>query len=436
MLLLLRCHCNFESIHSQQSEKFDSLADKERIANCSIGNSYFLSDMTALSQAIRNKRWRQARLLIEAGSDINWKGQNKRSVIMEVCFLDDEEKALGLAKMLLKNGADLNFQDEQGLITLSYACILKRKKLVALFLQYVDYDLNAVDRDGNTALFHAITVGDISIVKMIVKKLKYYALSVDTQNSKGETPLIHALKVGHAQCADILIEDGKASLEVCDLEHYKTAAQWKKEMQRKRKRIISPFYTVENKKVTEKSTQKLRKTVSAKAMKGCLFPDIVERKKMKKDRPLTAPDRIIVPAFFTPCTPVQEDLLRLYGIFNQQTTSSYRKGYKFVPKPVKPLPPLAEEGTEGIEENPSEQGKSKMNFSQINEINVRLKGLQKAVKNRKNSSSPLSNTNTAGSPLNSEGRVKSGKKKTAKLVRKGESTESPGIEISLEAEKN
>ena len=118
--------------------------------------------MTALSQAIRNKRWRQARLLIEAGSDINWKGQNKRSVIMEVCFLDDEEKALGLAKMLLKNGADLNFQDEQGLTTLSYACILKRKKLVALFLQYVDYDLNAVDRDGNTALFHAITVGDIS----------------------------------------------------------------------------------------------------------------------------------------------------------------------------------------------------------------------------------------------------------------------------------
>lgn len=393
--------------------------------------------MTALSQAIRNKRWRQARLLIEAGSDINRRAHNKRTAIMEVCFLDDEEKALGLAKMLLENGAELGFEDEHGLTALSYACILKRKKLVALFLQYVDYNLNAVDRDANTALFHAITVGDLSIVKMIVEKLKYYGLSVDTQNNKGETPLIHALKIGHSQCADVLIEVGKASLEVCDKEKFKTAAQWKKEMQRKGKRIISPFYNVDNmQKVAEKPTQKLRKTVSAKTIKVCLFPEIVEKKKAKKDRPFTAPDRIVVPDFFTPCTPVQEHLLRLYGIFNQQTTSSYRKGYKFVPKPVKTLPPLAEEGAEGITvENPPDQGKTKMNFAQINEINTRIKGLQKAVKNRKNTTSPLNNTNTAGSPLNSEGSVKSGKRKIAKL-RKGESRESPGLEVSLEVEKN
>ena len=186
--------------------------------------------MTALNLAIGNKRWRQAKLLIEAGSDINWRGQNKRTPIMEVCFLDDEDGAFGLAKMLLENGAKLDFQDEQGLTALSYACILKRKRLVTLFLQFVDYDLNAVDKDANTALFHAITVGDLSIVKMIVKKLKYFGLSVDTLNNKGETPLIHALKIGHVQCADVLIEEGKASLEVRDMKQFKSAAQWKKEM--------------------------------------------------------------------------------------------------------------------------------------------------------------------------------------------------------------
>jgi len=68
--------------------------------------------MTALSLAIRNKRWRQAKLLIEAGSDINWRDQSKRTPIMEVCFLDDEDRAFGLAKMLLENGAKLDFQDE------------------------------------------------------------------------------------------------------------------------------------------------------------------------------------------------------------------------------------------------------------------------------------------------------------------------------------
>jgi len=388
--------------------------------------------MTALSLAIRNKRWRQARLLIEAGSDINWRGQNKRTAIMEVCFLDDEERAFGLAKMLLENGAKLDFQDEKGLTALSYACILKRKKLVTLFLQFVDYNLNAADQDANTALFHAITVGDLSIVKMIVKKLKYYGLSVDTLNNKGETPLIYALKIGHAQCADVLVEEGKASLEVRDMEQFKSAAQWKKEMLQNGKRVISAFYTVENKpKVEEKLAGKLRKTLSAKTMKVCSLPDIVDKKKPNKERPFTAPDRIVVPEYFKPCTPVQEDLLRLYGIYNQQTTSSYRKGYKFAPKPVKILPPLAEGVEEGNEDNPApEQGKSKMNFAQINEINSRIKGLQKAAKTRKNTASPLSGRNTASSPLSSEGRAKSGNKKIAKLLRKGDSRESVGSEVS------
>ena len=378
--------------------------------------------------------------MIEAGSDINWRGQNKRTPIMEVCFLDDEEKAFGLAKMLLENGATLDFQDEQGLTALSYACILKRKRLVTLFLRFVDYNLNATDRDANTALFHAITVGDLSIVKMIVKKLKYYGLSVDTQNNKGETWLIHALKIGHAQCADVLIEEGKASLEVRDMEQFKSASQWKKEMLRNGKRIISPFYTVESNKKSakEKPVRKLRKTLSAKPTTGFCLPEIAEKKKPNKDRPFTAPDRILVPEFLTPCTPVQEDLLRLYGIFNQQTTSSYRKGYKFAPKPVKTLPPLAEEGgEEPVEENLSEQGKTKMNFAQVNEINTRIKGLQKAVKSRKNTASPaMSGSTTAGSPITSAGRVKSGKKKIAKLLRKGESRESLGSKVSLPVGKN
>lgn len=43
----------------------------------------------------------------------------------------------------------------------------------------MDYDLNVVDCDGNMVFFYVIIVGDILIVKMIVKKLKYYVLSVD-----------------------------------------------------------------------------------------------------------------------------------------------------------------------------------------------------------------------------------------------------------------
>ena len=374
--------------------------------------------MTALSQAIRGKRWRQARLLIEAGSDINRRCRtDKRTPLMELCFLDDEDKAFGLAKMLLENGAELGLQDTQGLNALSYACILKRKKLVTLFLRFVDYNLNAVDRDANTALFHAITVGDLPIAKMLVKKLKYYDLSVDTQNHKGETPLIHALKIGNIKAADLLIQEGKASLEICDFEEFKSAAQWKEELQPKEKRIVSAFYKVETKqKKEEKPARKLRKIVSANPMNVCSLPQINDGKKTNKGRPFTAPGIIQVSEFFTPCTPVQEELLQLYSIYNQQTTSSYRKGYKFTPRAVNKLPPLEEEVEDegNVEETSSEQGKTKMNFAQVNELNTKIKGLQKAIKSRKSTSSPA----------NSEGSAKAGRKKIISLPRKGEIKES------------
>lgn len=252
---------------------------------------------------------------------------------------------------------------------------------------------------------------------MLVKKLKYYDLSVDTQNHKGETPLIHALKIGNIKAADLLIQEGKASLEICDFEEFKSAAQWKEELQPKEKRIVSGFYRVENKqKEEEKPARKLRKIVSAKPTNVCSLPQINESKKTNKGRPFTAPGIIQVSEFFTPCTPVQEELLQLYAIYNQQTTSSYRKGYKFTPRAVNKLPPLEEEFEDegNLEETSSEQGKTKMNFAQVNELNTKIKGLQKAIKSRKSTSSPA----------NSEGSAKAGRKKIISLPRKGEIKES------------
>lgn len=375
--------------------------------------------MTALSQAIRDRRWRQARLLVEAGSDINQRCQgDKRTALMEVCFLDDEDKAFGLAKMLLENGAKLDFQDAQGLTALSYACILKRKKLVRLFLRLVDYNLNAADRDANTPLFHAVTVGDLSVVKMLVKKLKYYHLSVDMQNHKGETPLIHALKMGNMEAAEMLIREGKASLEICDFEEYKTAAQWKRELLQKETRLVSAFNSTEckQKEGTNKAKDK-RKTTSAKPMTFNTFPKMnLNQKSTMTRRPVTAPGNIPVSDFFAPCTPVQEELVQLYSIYHQQWTSSYRKGYKFTPRTVQRLPPLEEavEDEDISEENLSETGKSKINIAQVGELNSTIRGLQKAVKNRKN----------APSPADSEDSSKSTKKRGHKLQRREESRQS------------
>ena len=355
--------------------------------------------MSALIRAIQNKRWRQARLLIEAGSDINWRGENNKTTLMEVCLLDDELKAFGLAKMLLQKGAKLNFQDANGLNALSYACLLKRNTLVDLFLEFIDYDLNAADKNENTALFHAITVGALSIVKTLVRKLKYYGLSVEITNSKGDTPLIHALKMGRTHCADVLIQEGKASLETRDMVHHKSAAQWKIELQRKGKPNVPPLF-VENKQNNQneqKSTRKVRKTVSATTTKSSLPRAITGEKTQFKNRPFTAPDRIPVSDFFKPCTPVQDDLPRLYAIYNQQTTSSYRKGYNTKPLTAKKLPALTEKiSLEDYDETSLEygSGKTKINFTKVKDLRTRLKRLHKAAGSSSQAEQPVAALNS------------------------------------------
>ena len=355
--------------------------------------------MTALTRAITHRHWRQAKLLIEVGSDVNWRGENKRTPLMEVCFLDNEQKAAGLAKMLLENGANLGLVDEQGLTALSYAILLKRGILFSLFTEYVDFDLNFADLEGNTALFHAITVGNPKVVKVLVQKLKHYGLSVDTINRKGETSLIHALKLGRLECADILIEEGKASVEVRDLEQHKSALEFRKELQLGRKRFLASSFALLDQRQTikPKTPRKLRSISSATCKQnGATLPKITSSKiRPNKCRPFTAPERIFVSDFFKPCTPIKEDLLRLYSIYNQQVSASYRKGYKHVP--LKKLPTLTEQTFEEEEhEKKEEQENEKSEVS--NNISTKIKGLAKLSKNKR-----LQGQSSSSSPSQSSG---------------------------------
>ena len=314
--------------------------------------------MTALTRAINQGHWRQAKLLIDAGSDVNWRGKNNRTPLMEVCFLDNEDKATSLGKMLLENGARLGLRDDSGLMAVSYSILLKRDRLFHLFTECVDFDLNSTDHEGNTALFHAVTVGNVQVTQSLVAKLRHYGLTVDTFNLKGETPLLHALKLGHLECANILIEDGNASMEIRDVEQRKSAREFRHELQNGRKRGVPSAFTRlldQHRAKDKKPRRKLRNSYSANdRSSGVTLPDISHGNNDKnnnnnnsnnnncrsKTRPFTAPERILVPDFFKICTPIQEDLLKLYSIYHQQKTASYRKGYK--PLPFRRLPPLPE----------------------------------------------------------------------------------------------
>lgn len=335
--------------------------------------------MSALMQAILQRRWRQARLLLESGCNVNGRGCNGRTPVMEMCFVDDEAKAAGLAKVLLEKGANLDLKDNEGRTALSSACLLHKNRLFHLFIKAIDFDLNASDHEGNTALFHSITAGDVHVVKQLVAKMLHYGVKIDVLNKKGETPLIYALKLKKREIAEVLIRQGKASLEARDLEFQKSASEWRDELNpRKTKRQIPSAYfrknRTENKDVQRKA--KLKKTGSAKAQ--VIESRAVGARTVLKVRPATAPERILVPRFFKPSTPVKKNLGKLYMIYNQQTTGSYRQGYK----PVRYKEPKFDETSKGDRKSSS---RSRVSFNQVNELSIRLQGMYKNAAHKKKS---------------------------------------------------
>ncbi|EDO41179.1 predicted protein [Nematostella vectensis] len=342
--------------------------------------------MASLHHAIIQRRWRQARLLVEVGADVNRQGDEGRTPLMELCFVDNEDKACSMAKLLLENGGNVGIKDKQGKTALSYACILKKKKLLKWLTRFVDYDLNSTDLDGNTALNYAILAGDETVVMELVRKLKAYGLTVDTINRKGETPLINALKSERTDIADILLEIGKASLQVWDSETGKTASELRKDIIKRRKRrpfsIPSAFLREVGDVRPKRGNKEKKNKVKSANTKRVVLPQVLT----PYNRPVTAPDRIDVPSFFQPFPPIWEDLSKLFIIYNQQSSDLYRKGYKSV-RYVHVEPIITED--EIVEED--DTASLPENAKGLNELNIKMRGLCRAAGNKKKIMSMLAN---------------------------------------------
>lgn len=182
----------------------------------------------SLSSSIRRKRFHQAKLLLELQCvDVNSKDNEGKTALMETCLLQDEAKAAKMAKVLLKNGAKIGLLDKKGRNAFMYACEGAREKLVKLLIgEALNFDINAVDYHGNTALHYASLTGNLDILKMLVSTLKRFKMSVDKTNKRGETPLICASKRGHILCVQYLVEEGKAATKIRDAVELKTAEEW------------------------------------------------------------------------------------------------------------------------------------------------------------------------------------------------------------------
>ena len=184
--------------------------------------------MAALVKAIERKRFKQAKILLELGDDVNQQEKlSGRTPLLAVCFIEDENLACRITKKLLSRGADVCLQDVQGMSPLMQACKLGKEKLAKVLIQSDECDFGATDIKGNTALIYSIDAGKSRITKALTEAMNAYDVrAADKPNRKGETPLIRAMKLQQNDCMEVLLSDGKASPHARDFDLKLNAREW------------------------------------------------------------------------------------------------------------------------------------------------------------------------------------------------------------------
>ncbi|XP_071836414.1 uncharacterized protein [Apostichopus japonicus] len=181
---------------------------------------------SGLHRAVLENRAHQVRLLISFGMNIDKRDSAGRTPAMLTAWLESDTLSVRILRMLIKGNADLNMKDYNGRSLLSHACLQGRTSLVHRLLREDTLEKNCPDVNGDSPLNLAATTGHAEIVAMLVMALKRDGLNADMRNRQGCTALLLATQNGHYRCAQILLDDGRASLSSRDNKHFMNPTDW------------------------------------------------------------------------------------------------------------------------------------------------------------------------------------------------------------------
>ena len=137
--------------------------------------------LEALWRAIDNKNIKVFDVLLKATKGENsFSNKNKETILMKAC----KEEKIDIVKRLIKAGANVNAQDENGITALMFAC--KNNNFdIAKILLGAKADVNIKDHDGYTALRYACIVENFEIVNTLITA----GADVNSQDKLGSTAL-------------------------------------------------------------------------------------------------------------------------------------------------------------------------------------------------------------------------------------------------------
>ncbi|KAL3076185.1 hypothetical protein niasHT_038811 [Heterodera trifolii] len=119
-------------------------------------------------------------------------------------------KSLSLCKLMVKV-ANVNLRmADHGFTPLRLACEVGHLGIVKLLVEEGKADIEIADSYGKTALMVACSLQKCDIVRYLIGK----GAKVDRTNAKGISPLLSACIDGHLEIVKLLVEGGKADIEI------------------------------------------------------------------------------------------------------------------------------------------------------------------------------------------------------------------------------
>ena len=162
-----------------------------------------------LSRAIKAGTVKEVHILLERGCDPNQpSGTWGMRPLMIAQYINSKIRQRQVVELLLRFGAVPSLVDNQKRNCLMYACVLQSCESVSSMLQAAEYDFYDADCDGNTLLHVCAMVGNIDILKVVLKYGSKYRCNLNSRNQHGLTALLTAILRLRRECAILLYEQG------------------------------------------------------------------------------------------------------------------------------------------------------------------------------------------------------------------------------------
>ena len=183
----------------------------EQGADVNSQNGEGLTPLQRASQGLREGYLDIMRLLLHLNHDAIWNARDKSG--NTALHFAASEGHLEVALMLLKLGADVNSQNDEGLTPLQRASQGLRgghRDIAHLFLDN-GANVHMPDRRGNTALHYAASEGHLEAARVLLK----HNAEVNSWNEDGYTAFLFALKRQNPDIVQLLL-DHNADVHVYD----------------------------------------------------------------------------------------------------------------------------------------------------------------------------------------------------------------------------